>query len=208
MRIGLIIAFSCLTISILGLGGVAYADDTIDDIPSDGDSFVVDTDSVTTDDTTAITQGVTETESGTGSEEETTTEEERVVNVVVSNDDMFSGLDVLLNAYTTEYYAPEMTDETRAIVMKLLTSLVISVATGDTSYTLDTFKDAFVEILVEYGIEVTEDTEDAITKYAVQYLEDDLDEDDIDNYLVWIGGSVGLMTTLFITSQQGGVHRA
>lgn len=209
MKINLMvcIAFSCLT--ILSVGGVAYAEDSTSSVSSDIDIGVVDTDSVTTNDTTISQEGTTEAGTEfTTTRTDTTTETEPIVNVVVSNDDMFSGLDVLIDAYTTEYYAPEMTDETKAILTKLLTSLIISVATGDGSYTLETFKDAFIEILVEYGINVTDDVDDAITKYAVQYLEDDLEDDETDDYLVWIGGSVGLMTTLFITSQQGGVHRA
>lgn len=195
---------ACLITSLIG--GVVYADDStssnIDNVNSSS--------SVSSDNTI---KGVTTT---TGKYEVGTTKQttkkttigQSSFNIVVTNDDMFTGLETLLDAYTTEQYAPGITAETKSTLTKLLTSLIVSVATGDSSYTLQTFKDAFIQILVKHGINVTDDVVDAITKYAVHYLEDDLEEDDTDYYLVWIGGTVGMMTTLFITSQMGGVHRA
>lgn len=195
---------ACLITSLIG--GVVYADDSI----SSNIDNVNSSSSVSSDNTI---KGVTTTsakhEIGTTKQTtQKTTIGQSSFNVIVTNDDMFTGLETLLDAYTTEQYAPQMTAETKATITKLLTSLVISVVTGDSSYTLQTFKDAFIQILIDYGINVTDDVIDAITKYAVHYLEDDLEEDDTDTYLVWIGGTVGMMTTLFITSQMGGVHRA
>ena len=194
---------ACLITSLIG--GVVYADDStssnIDNVNSSS--------SVSSDNTIkGVTTTSTKHEVGTTKQTQKTTIGQSSFNVIVTNDDMFTGLETLLDAYTTEQYAPQMTAETKATLRKLLTSLIVSVATGDSSYTLQTFKDAFVQILVKYGINVTDDVVDAITKYAVHYLEDDLEEDDTDTYLVWIGGTVGMMTTLFITSQMGGVHRA
>lgn len=196
---------ACLITSCL-IGGVVYADDStssnIDNVNSSS--------SVSSDNTIkGVTTTSTKHEIGTTKQ---TTKKATIgqssFNVIVTNDDMFTGLETLLDAYTTEQYAPQMTAETKATITKLLTSLVISVVTGDSSYTLQTFEDAFIQILIDYGIDVTDDVTDAITKYAVHYLEDDLEEDDTDTYLVWIGGTVGMMTTLFVTSQMGGVHRA
>lgn len=191
-------------ILVFSVGGVVYADDGIDSSVDNVSS----TTSISSNNTSKSTS-TTSKKSSTG----TTTEKEAGIgqsnfNIVVSDDDMFTGLETLLNAYTTEQYAPQMTTETKAILTKLLTSLVVSVATGDGSYTLETFKDTFVQILVEHGVNVTEDVIDAITKYAVHYLEDDLEDNETEDYLVWIGGTLGMMTTLFITSQMGGVHRA
>lgn len=174
----------------MNLGGFVYADDSSNSSVSNVDSSV-----------------------DSSSSSVTTTTKETVIgyssfNIVVSNDDMFTGLEVLVDAYTSDDYASEITPAVKLTLLKLLTSLVISVVTGDVSYTLDTFVDAFVQILVDNGINVTEDVIDAITKYAVHYLGDDLEQDSTDTYLIWIGSSLGLMTTLFITSQQGGVHRA
>lgn len=195
---------ACLITSLIG--GVVYADDStssnIDNVNSSS--------SVSSDNTIkGVTTTSTKHEVGTTKQTtKKTTIGQSSFNVIVTNDDMFTGLETLLDAYTTEQYAPQMTAETKATITKLLTSLVVSVATGDSSYTLQTFKDAFVQILVKYGINITDDVVDAITKYAVHYLEDDLEEDDTDTYLVLISGTVGMMTTLFITSQMGGVHRA
>lgn len=197
---------ACLITSLSLIGGVVYADDStssnIDNVNSSS--------SVSSDNTIKSTSNTTS-KHEVGTTKQTTkktTIGQSSFNITVTNDDMFTGLETLLDAYTTEQYAPQMTSETKAIITKLLTSLVVSVATGDSSYTLETFKEAFVKILVEHGINVTDDVVDAITKYAVHYLDDDLEEDDTDTYLVWIGGTVGMMTTLFITSQMGGVHRA
>ena len=197
---------ACLITSLSLIGGVVYADDsTSSNIDNVNSSSSVSSDNTIKGVTTTSTKHEVRTTKQTTKK---TTIGQSSFNITVTNDDMFTGLETLLDAYTTEQYAPQMTSETKAIITKLLTSLVVSVATGDSSYTLQTFKDAFIQILINHGINVTDDVVDAITKYAVHYLDDDLEEDDTDTYLVWIGGTVGMMTTLFITSQMGGVHRA
>ena len=197
---------ACLITSLSLIVGVVYADDStssnIDNVNSSS--------SVSSDNTIKSTSNTTS-KHEVGTTKQTTkktTIGQSSFNITVTNDDMFTGLETLLDAYTTEQYAPQMTAETKATLTKLLTGLIVSVATGDSSYTLQTFKDAFIQILINHNINVTDDVVDAITKYAVHYLEDDLEEYDTDTYLVWIGGTVGMMTTLFITSQMGGVHRA
>ncbi len=201
----------CISAFIISLiGGVVYADDSTNNNIDNVDSSIRGSSSSSIEGTTSI---IKKYEYGVETTRQTTTARETTIgqsnfNVIVSNDDMFTGLETLLDAYTTEQYAPQMTIETKATLTKLLTDLIVSVSTGNSSYTLQTFREAFIKLLVEYGVNVTDDVVDAITKYSVHYLEDDLQEDDTDAYLVWIGGSVGMMTTLFLTSQLGGVHRS
>lgn len=123
-------------------------------------------------------------------------------NVVVTQDDVFLGLDTFV-----DFYSSDLDDVTKSLLTKELTSLVLSVFTDDASYTLETFKTAFVEVLTNYGIEVTEDVLDAIVRFSVHYLSDNLQDDDQDEYLAWIGSTLSTMVILFLISQQGGVHR-
>lgn len=135
------------------------------------------------DDTTVTTTSITTSE--VSSETTNITTNEKIVlgysDIVVKNDDMFSSLEVLLDTYTTDVYVQSIGAETKSFLFKTLTSLVVSVVSGDASYTLETFKDTFVQILANYGINVTNDVIDAITKYAITYLNDELvvDENEI-----------------------------
>lgn len=188
---------SCIFMS--NLGGVIHVNASID---SNIDN-VSSTSSVPVDNASESTT-TTSKKSTTGTKTEKAKIGESKFNIVVSNDDMFTGLDTLIDAYTTEQYAPQISAETKATITKLLTSLVISVATGDSSYTLETFKDAFVKILVEHGVNVTDDVIEAIIKYATHYLDDEFENNETNVILDSIYISLGFITILLIALWQGG----
>lgn len=166
----------------LSLGGVVYADDTSTVSTSIIDNSSINTSSIVTTSKALVV--------GSSS-----------FDIVVNQDDCFTGLNTLLSAY-----APVLSDDVKSSLLSELTSLVVNISTNG-GYTLETFKTAFLEILVKYGVEVTEDVVDAVVKYSVHYFNDDFEQEDNEQLLVWIGGTLGMMTTLFLTSQQGGVHR-
>lgn len=140
--------------------------------------------------TTRETTGTTIGTSGTG-------------QIIVSTDTMFTGLETLV-----EFYGSGLDATVRDSLIKSLTELVVSVVAGDSGYTMDTFKVAFLDILSNSGIQVTDELVDAVDKYTFYYLDSQFEEDETQSILVWIGGTVGMMTTLFLTSQLGGVHRS
>lgn len=181
------------------IGGVVYADD----ITSNNINNVSSSSSISSDNIIKSTSNTNKSYEVRTTEQKTTIGQSNF-NIVVSNDDMFTNLDTFVDNYTF----PGMSAETKQLLLKSLTSLVISVITGDSSYTIDTFKSAFVDICVSYGIDITDDFLQSLDKYTSKYLDDEFEQVEEENLLVWIGGTVGLMTTLFITSQLGGVHRA
>lgn len=177
----LIILISSMVV-FFSLGGVVYADDTSTVSTSISDNSSINTNSITTTSKSLVL----------GSS---------IFDIVVNQDDCFIGLDTLVSAYCYN-----LDDNTKNLLLKELTTLVIDITTNG-GYTLETFKTAFLEILVKYGIEITEDVLDAVLKYSIHYFNDDFEQEDNEQLLVWIGGTLGMMTTLFLTSQQGGVHR-
>lgn len=191
----LVCCASVFTISLIG-GGVYVSADTT----GVSDSFSVTTDSGVTSTCTKsskaiegraeTTRGTTIGTSGTG-------------QIIVSTDTMFTGLETLV-----DFYVPELSVEVKKTLLSSLNDLVITVISGDSGYTIDTFKVAFLEILSNSGVQVTEDLINALDKYTSYYLDEQFEEDETQSILVWIGGSVGMMTTLFLTSQLGGVHRS
>lgn len=126
---------------------------------------------------------------------------ESKMNIVVSNDDMFTSLDTLLTTYT-----PQLSNDTKKMLSKALVSLVVSVVTGDGSYTLETFKDAFVQICTQYGVEITEDFLDAITKYATYYLDSEFEQNETDAMLSAIYSSLGFISILLVLIWIGGTR--
>lgn len=180
------IAVGCF--SLCFFGGLIYADEnTVSNVIDSSIAGTTSNSSVTT-----TKQKVT-TESTIGVSN---------LNIVLSSDDALTGLSTL-----TDFYGSNLSADTKQALLKDLTSLVVGVISNG-GFTLDSFKTAFIEILVKYGIEITEDLTNAIVKYAVHYLNDDFEQEDNETLLILISGSLGLMTTLFVTSQQGGVHRA
>ena len=186
---------SVFTMSLIG-GGVYVSADTT----NVSDSFSVTTDSGVTSTCTKSTkfvEGRAETTRGT------TIGTSGTGQIIVSTDTMFTGLETLI-----DFYAPELSVEVKKTLLNSLNNLVISVVAGDSGYTIDTFKVVFLEILSNSGVEITEDLIDALDKYISYYLDSQFEEDETQSILVWIGGTVGMMTTLFLTSQLGGVHRS
>ncbi len=194
----LVCCASVFTMSLIG-GGVYVSADTT----GVSDSFSVTTDSGVTSTGTKSIEVFT---SGTGTSKETTRATigtSGTGQIIVSTDTMFTGLETLV-----DFYAPELSVEVRKTLLNSLDNLVITVISGDSGYTIDNFKVAFLEILSNSGVQVTEDLIDALDKYTSYYLDEQFEEDETQSILVWIGGSVGMMTTLFLTSQLGGVHRS
>lgn len=186
----LFLIVSCCLISCLG--GVVYANDT------NFSSNSISVSSTTNPDTSTITTN--------GSKETSRTENLVIgssnINVMVKQDNCFTGLDELLNFYIPDVWQPEY----RYSLATDLQSLLVDIMSNG-GYTLSVFKSAFIEILQRYGIEVNEDFIKAIEQYGSYYFNDDFAQEEEEILLVWIGGTLGLSATLFITSQQGGVHR-
>jgi hypothetical protein len=187
---------SCIFLSAWGVN--VSAESVIDDSVNTSDSSTVDTDNSGIESTASTETGAIEETSGTTT---TGTEtQQQGIEVIVTSADMFSSLDTILDTYSPA----TMDIDTKLQLTKTLTSLVISVVTGDVSYTLDTFVQSFTDILIEYGVEVTEDIVDAITKYAVYYLDEQFEQNSTDIYLGGIYSSLGFITVLLIALWQGG----
>lgn len=124
------------------------------------------------------------------------------IDIVVSNDNLFTGLDTLISSYVPQ----SIDNNTKTLLTKSLISLVVSVVTGDSVYTLETFKDAFVQICLQYGIEVTEDFLDAITKYATHYLDSEFEQGQTDIYLSSIYSTLGFISIVLVLIWIGGAR--
>lgn len=182
---------------LLCIGGVSvYANET-----SNNSDIVIFSSSYCTSISTGESSSTSSATSKVGVETQTVKIGSSSFDIVVNQDDCFTGLNTLVSSY-----GYNLDDNTKNLLLKELTTLVIDITTNG-GYTLDTFKTAFLEILVKYGIEITEDVLDAVLKYSIHYFNDDFEQEDNEQLLVWIGGTLGMMTTLFLTSQQGGVHR-
>lgn len=168
-------------ILMLNLGGLVYADESI---PNDVTSII------TTGSTSNTTTSKKEMTIGISSKYE----------IIVQNDDAFTGLDSFMENYTL----PEMSAETKQLLFKSLTSLVVSVITGDGSYTLETFKTAFIEICTSYGIDITEDFMENLDKYISKYLDDEFESNETNVMLNSIYVSLGFIIILLIALWQGG----
>lgn len=191
----IVLTVSCIFMSLLEVN--ASAEGIIDDSVDSSDSSTIDTDSVDFDVTTAVETGtITETDTTQIFADQTSAEG---LNVVVTNDNMFTGLDTIVNTYSVD-----LPSETKTLMLKSLCSLIVSVVSGDASYTLDSFVTSFTEILGQYGVEVTDDIVDAVTKYAVYYLDDCFEQNDTNMYLSGIYSSLGFITVLLIALWQGG----
>lgn len=168
-------------------GGELYAD-TITYGSNTGYSSTTTTDSGVSNSTTTSKEtakrGATETTtigtSGTG-------------QIVVTTDNLFTGLDTLVTAY-----APTIDTATKEVLLKSLGGLVLGVVTGDTEYTVSTFKTAFVDTLVKYGVQVNDDCLDAIDKYIAYYLDDQFEQNDSDTWLSMIYVSLTFVSTILL----------
>ena len=191
----LVCCASVFTMSLIG-GGVYVSADTT----CVSDSFSVTTDSGVTFIGAESAKAI---KSRTETTRETTIGTSGTGQIIVSTDTMFTGLETLV-----DFYGSGLDATVRDSLIKSLTELVVSVVAGDSGYTMDTFKVAFLDILSNSGIQVTDELVDAVDKYTSYYLDSQFEEDETQSILVWIGGTVGMMTTLFLTSQLGGVHRS
>ncbi len=179
------VVVSCIFLNFCG--GELYAD-TITYGSNFGYSSTTTTDSGVSNSTTtskeAIKRGATETTtigtSGTG-------------QIVVTTDNLFTGLDTLVTAY-----APTIDTATKELLLKSLGGLVLGVVTGDTEYTIATFKTAFVDTLVKYGVQVNDDCLDAIDKYIAYYLDDQFEQNDNDIWLSMIYVSLTFVSTILL----------
>ena len=113
--------------------------------------------------------------------------------IVVTIDNLFTGLDTLVTAY-----APTIDIATKELLLKSLGGLVLGVVTGDTEYTVSTFKTAFVDTLVKYGVQVNDDCLDAIDKYIAYYLDDQFEQNDSDTWLSMIYVSLTFVSTILL----------
>jgi hypothetical protein len=143
-------------------------------------------------------------ESQSGDENQALTIGESAFNIVVSHDkdDCYTALDELLDLELPEGFS----DSARTALTSKLKSLIVDLMSNG-GYTLEAFKVAFVLVLQSFGIEVSEEFVDAIIYFASYYFNDDFEQEDNEVLLVWIGSSLSMMVTLFLTSQNGGVHR-
>jgi hypothetical protein len=181
------------------IGGVAYADNVDDSVNSSVVAEPTDEDITTSEDTSASSG-----ESQSGDENQALTIGESAFNIVVSHDkdDCYTALDELLDLELPEGFS----DSARTALTSKLKSLIVDLMSNG-GYTLEAFKVAFVLVLQSFGIEVSEEFVDAIIYFASYYFNDDFEQEDNEVLLVWIGSSLSMMVTLFLTSQNGGVHR-
>lgn len=119
--------------------------------------------------------------------------------IIVKNDDAFTGLE-----FVESYTLPEMSSGTKTLLLRSLTSLVVSVITGDGFYTLETFKDAFIEVCASYGLDITEDFLNSLDKYTSTYLDDEFENSETNIILNSIYISLGFIIILLILLWQGG----
>lgn len=179
------VVVSCIFLNFCG--GEFYAD-TITYGFDTGYSSITTTDSGFSNSTTTgketTKRGATETTtigtSGTG-------------QIVVTTDNLFTGLDTLVTAY-----APTIDTSTKELLLKSLGGLVLGVVTGDTVYSVSTFKTAFVDTLVKYGVQVNDDCLDAIDKYIAYYLDDQFEQNDSDTWLSMIYVSLTFVSTILL----------